>query len=108
MRQCTELPLFWSQLTSNPDSGHPPHAISLPTSRAADRRITIARSCRPAVRRAVLSGIAIVLAIGTMTFAGAHAQGRVEVQYTASIAGIPIGTGSLNVAIGEDRFTAAA
>jgi Protein of unknown function (DUF3108) len=109
MRQCTAFRFFWSPLMSSADSTQPSGAISLDLSRAADTRITIARSCRLPVRCAVIgASIAIVLAIEAMTFAGAHAQGRVEAQYTASIAGIPIGTGTLNVAIGQDRFTAAA
>jgi len=87
----------------------PPGAIKLEPPEGAHGRIRIVRPRRLAVRCAVLgAGVALVLVIEAMTLAVAHAQGRVEARYTASIAGIPIGTGSLIVVIGEDRFTAAA
>jgi hypothetical protein len=39
---------------------------------------------------------------------GAAAQGRLEAEYTASLAGIPIGRGNWVIEISEDQFTAAA
>jgi hypothetical protein len=38
----------------------------------------------------------------------AAAQGRLEAEYTASVAGIPIGRGNWVIDISEDQFTAAA
>ena len=39
--------------------------------------------------------------------AGAHAQGKVEAKYEATLAGIPIGKGAWNIAIGDDDYSAA-
>lgn len=53
-----------------------------------------------------------MLAISTAAMAdaghGAAAQGRLEAQYTASIAGIPIGRGNWIIEIAKDQYTAAA
>src|SRR5215475_13145659 len=38
----------------------------------------------------------------------ASAQGRLEAQYEASLAGIPVGRGAWNVEIGDDSYAAAA
>ena len=38
----------------------------------------------------------------------ALAQGKLQARYTATLAGIPIGSGSWIVDIGQDRYTAAA
>src|SRR5262249_30587576 len=37
-----------------------------------------------------------------------RAQGKVEAQYEASLAGIPVGKGAWNIEIGEDSYSAAA
>jgi hypothetical protein len=50
-----------------------------------------------------------VLALAAVTAAGAaHAEGKLEAQYVASLAGIPIGKGSWAVDIGDTQYTAAA
>ena len=38
----------------------------------------------------------------------AHAQGKLDARYWASLAGVPIGRGAWVIEIGEDQFTAAA
>lgn len=50
--------------------------------------------------------MAALLAVGASRVAAA--QGRLEADYTASVAGIPIGRGSWVIEIFEDQFTAAA
>lgn len=61
----------------------------------------------PAVRYAVL--LAATLAVGGIVpGAPAHAQGKLEARYAASLAGIPLGHGSWVIDIAETHYTAAA
>lgn len=59
------------------------------------------------------SGVVLV-AVGAAVVAqhaaggSAHAQGRVDARYTASLAGIPIGRGAWVIDIGDDKYLAAA
>jgi hypothetical protein len=63
------------------------------------------------VRRAARAVFALVL--GTAAFSAldslhvAAAQGRVEAEYSASVAGIPIGRGSWIIDVAQDQYTAA-
>jgi hypothetical protein len=52
----------------------------------------------------LLSGLVIALAAP----GAARAQGKLEAQYTASLAGLPIGTGSWVIEIGDTNYSAAA
>ena len=54
--------------------------------------------------------IASLLLFGFLAMPGAaaQAQGRLEAQYTASIAGIPIGSGNWTIDIGEGQYSASA
>src|SRR5262249_50185051 len=56
--------------------------------------------------------VAAVLAAGAvLAAAGAHpasAQGRLEAQYEATLAGISVGKGAWNIEIGEDSYAASA
>jgi hypothetical protein len=58
------------------------------------------RLTRPAV---AIAGAAAALIFGAT--GQAHAQGQLQAWYTASLSGIPIGTGSWFVGIGEDQYT---
>jgi len=50
----------------------------------------------------------MIAAVATDARHVAAAQGRLEAEYTASLAGIPIGRGNWVIEISEDQFTAAA
>jgi hypothetical protein len=67
---------------------------------------------RPSARRAtpafVLAACAVVAAAAADATRGAAAQGRLDAEYVASLAGIPIGRGNWVVEITEDQFSAAA
>src|SRR5882724_31746 len=52
---------------------------------------------------AILCGFALSLAASP-----ASAQGKLEAQYEATLAGIPVGRGAWNVDISEDQFSASA
>lgn len=52
-----------------------------------------------------LSGFAAVLGLGTPQ---ASAQGKLEAQYEATLAGIPVGRGAWNIDISEDQYSASA
>jgi hypothetical protein len=54
---------------------------------------------------AVLAGLAVSMATGATP---AMAQGKLEAQYEATLAGIPVGRGAWNIEITEDQFSAAA
>ncbi len=60
----------------------------------------------PAAAAAVVCAMATALA--TDAIRAAAAQGRLEAQYTASVAGIPIGQGAWVIEITDDQFTIAA
>ena len=70
----------------------------------------------PAVLRTPLSrcvrAIAFGLAVAALALIAApnpaSAQGRLEAQYEATLAGIPVGKGAWTVDIGDDQFSAAA
>jgi len=64
-------------------------------------------SLRQTVRCMPLAAASLALA-ATALAAPARAQGKLEAQYTASLAGIPIGKGSLVVDIGDTHYSAAA
>ncbi len=62
-------------------------------------------------RRTAVMGAAAGLVVAALTVDAAHvaaAQGRLEAEYTASLAGIPIGRGNWVIEISEDQFTATA
>ena len=52
-----------------------------------------------------LAGLAFVAASGATP---AFAQGKLEAQYEATLAGIPVGRGAWNIEISDDQFTASA
>ncbi len=66
----------------------------------------LVRPAAPAALTAAVCVIAAVLAADATRVAAA--QGRLEAEYTASIAGIPIGRGNWVIEIFDDQFTAAA
>ncbi len=51
---------------------------------------------------------AMVLAVSSAWTLTAHAQGRLDARYEASLAGIPVGKGSWAIDITEDQFSASA
>src|ERR1700744_1101866 len=53
----------------------------------------------------VLAGLAVLAASGATP---AFAQGKLEAQYEATLAGIPVGRGAWNIEITEDQFSASA
>jgi hypothetical protein len=57
-----------------------------------------------------LTGLLGPLAAGALLFApqAASAQGRVDAQYEATLAGIPVGKGAWTIEIGDDTFSASA
>jgi hypothetical protein len=54
---------------------------------------------------ALTAGLAFVVVSGATP---AFAQGRLEAQYEATLAGIPVGRGAWNIEISEDQFSASA
>ncbi len=57
--------------------------------------------------RFILRAIAAVGVAGVLVCGGvgrAHAQGKLEARYTVSLSGLPIGTGSWFVGVGDDRY----
>jgi len=60
--------------------------------------------------RPTAAHLALACAVATLWLApqGAAAQGKLEAQYEASLAGIPVGKGSWAIEIGEDSYSAAA
>lgn len=52
-----------------------------------------------------LCGLAAIASLGTTP---AFAQGKLEAQYEATLAGIPVGRGAWNIEITEDQFSASA
>lgn len=58
------------------------------------------------LRRAVLAAATLLLLAGG--FAPAQAQGRLDAEYEATLAGIPVGKGTWAIEIGEDQYAAAA
>ena len=56
----------------------------------------------------VLAAALAAILLGLAPGSAAHAQGRVDARYTASLAGIPIGRGAWAIEIDEDKYVAAA
>src|ERR1700742_230592 len=69
---------------------------------AKDRPVT---TCPKLSARSALLAAAALLAIAPQP---AAAQGRLEAQYEAALAGIPVGRGSWAIEIGEESYSAAA
>ena len=65
--------------------------------------------CR-SYRAAAFAAAAFVMGAGVVVDAGhgAFAQGRLEAEYTATLAGIPIGRGNWTIDFSDDQFSAAA
>jgi len=78
--------------------------ISVPVIDLKSLRKARRLQCRD-FRSAVLFGFALVFGIGAMP---AFAQGKLEAQYEATLAGIPVGRGAWNIEISEDQFSASA
>jgi hypothetical protein len=55
------------------------------------------------VLRVLVAGAAVIAAL-----APAHAQGKLDARYTATLAGVPIGKGAWVIDIADDQYTAAA
>jgi hypothetical protein len=58
--------------------------------------------------RSARSAILLLAALAVAPLGDAHAQGKLDARYTASLAGITIGKGAWVIDITEDQFTAAA
>jgi Protein of unknown function (DUF3108) len=71
--------------------------------------VSVTERCMMSPRRAKwllgLCGFAAVLCAGTPQ---AFAQGKLEAQYEATLAGIPVGRGAWNIEITEDQYSASA
>ena len=73
--------------------------------------IVLLQTIRHASRAAFAAFFISAVVIGVLAADAGHcaaAQGRLEAQYTASIAGIPIGHGSWTVEVSNNQYTAAA
>jgi hypothetical protein len=68
----------------------------------------LSRPARRAPPALVLVACAMLAAAAADATHGAAAQGRLDAEYVASLAGIPIGRGNWVVEIGEDQFSATA
>ena len=68
---------------------------------------TFSNSARPALARLVslCAGVAVLAALAQ---GAASAQGRLEAQYEATLAGVPVGKGAWNIDIGDDQYSASA
>jgi Protein of unknown function (DUF3108) len=60
--------------------------------------------------RSAICNLLLVSALGLLAFGSdyAHAQGKLDGRYTASLAGVPIGKGAWVIDIADDHYTAAA
>jgi hypothetical protein len=56
--------------------------------------------------RALIRGTVVLLAAFLLPMPAANAQGRLEAQYVATLAGIPIGKGGWTISVGDDRYSA--
>src|ERR1700693_3593853 len=63
-------------------------------------------SARLRLRRVLAAGACALAA--SVAPAGAHAQGRLEARYVATLAGLPIGRGNWVIDITDNQYTAAA
>ena len=68
---------------------------------------TFSNSARPALPKLVSLCVSAVL-LATFAQGAAFAQGRLEAQYEATLAGIPVGKGAWTIDIGEDQYSASA
>src|SRR5580692_2419750 len=68
---------------------------------------TFSNSARPALPKLVSLCVSAVL-LATFAQGAAFAQGRLEAQYEATLAGIPVGKGAWTIDIGDDQFSASA
>lgn len=68
-------------------------------------RLGMNMSCQPKWVLAGLCGLVVFLATPTRP---AFAQGKLEAQYEATLAGIPVGRGAWNIDISDDQYSAAA
>lgn len=59
------------------------------------------------LRHAIVAGAALAATISDAGFGLAHAQGKLEARYRATLAGMPFGKGSWSLDVHEDHFTAA-
>ncbi len=59
-----------------------------------------------ALARALICGSAGIVAAALLPVTSAAAQGRLEAQYVATLAGLPIGKGGWTISIGDDRYSA--
>lgn len=59
------------------------------------------------VRRTAVAGV-VAAACAAASGGSAHAQGRLDARYVATLAGVPIGTGTWQIEIGDEQFSAAA
>ncbi len=59
-----------------------------------------------ALARALICGGAGIVAAALLPVTSAAAQGRLEAQYVATLAGLPIGKGGWTISIGDDRYSA--
>jgi hypothetical protein len=78
------------------------HAAIVPVNRV--RRKDSALSYPSPFRR--VAGAAALLAVAVLMPNAANAQVKLQVRYTASLAGIPLGTGTWDIDVAEDRYTA--
>ena len=74
------------------------------------RQVTTHSMISPRLAQAALraTGSLCALAFAWLAPVPAAAQGRLEAQYEASLAGIPIGKGAWNIDISDDQFSASA
>ena len=102
MRQTVCLPNFFAYMT--PDKR--------PTLMTQDRRSVIPLRMmmpRPAkVARRLPLGLCAGVLLLLVPLSAATAQGRLDAQYEATLAGIPVGKGSWTIEISDDQFSAAA
>src|SRR6195256_524982 len=73
--------------------------------------VTTSSMISPRLAEAALRALGSLCAGAFMLLAAAHsasAQGRLDAQYEATLAGIPVGKGAWTIEIGDDTFSAAA
>ena len=88
-----------------------PRSRSLPQSAASASECFTSSASRtnwPIRALAGLSGLAAALVAFSLDASPAFAQGKLEAQYEATLAGIPVGRGAWNIDITEDQYSASA
>jgi hypothetical protein len=58
--------------------------------------------------RTTLSAVVLAVVVACAANQSAHAQGRLDANYTATLSGIPIGKGSWTIDVDDDQFSATA